>query len=184
MPKGSHTNIRHVKYWHRNLYAPTMSAMTELAEAREITGLLVALVGQTAAQISRCAEQGGLSLVQASALLRIDGSMSMREFATRLGGHASNATGLADRLAARGLAERQDDDADRRVKRIVLTPAGTAARNQLMTCIQAAPAPFARLSAAQRTQLHDLLLQAIDPETDIAEAQREAARLLGSIELD
>jgi MarR family transcriptional regulator, organic hydroperoxide resistance regulator len=160
-----------------------MTAMTELAQTREIVGLLVALVGQTATQIERCAQQCGVSLVQASALLQIDGSIPMRELATRLGDHASNATGLVDRLAARGLVERQDDDADRRVKRVVLTPAGTAARNQLVTCIQAAPAPFARLSAAQRTQLQDLLRQAIDPETDMAEAQREAARLLGSIEL-
>jgi hypothetical protein len=65
-----------------------------------------------------------------------------------------------------------------------LTSAGAAARNQLMTCIQAAPAPFARLSQAQREQLHDLLLRALDPQTDLREAQRQAARLLGSIELD
>jgi MarR family transcriptional regulator, organic hydroperoxide resistance regulator len=161
-----------------------MSAMPDLAETREIAGLLVALVGQTATQISRCAEQCGLSIVQASALLQIDGSMSMRDFSARLGGHASTATGLADRLAARGLLERHDDDADRRVKRVGLTSAGVAARNQLMTCIQAAPGPFARLSERQRKQLHDLLLQAIDPETDVREAQRQAARLLGSIELD
>jgi MarR family transcriptional regulator, organic hydroperoxide resistance regulator len=161
-----------------------MSAMPDLAETRELAGLLVALVGQTATQISRCAEQCGLSIVQASALLQIDGSMSMRELSARLGGHASNATGLADRMAGRGLLERHDDAADRRVKRVGLTPAGVAARNQLMTCIQAAPAPFARLSAAQRTQLRDLLLAAIDPQTDLGEAQRQAARLLGSIELD
>ena len=161
-----------------------MSAMPDLAETRELAGLLVALVGQTAMQISQCAEQCGLSVVQASGLLQIDGSMSMRELATRLGGHASNATGLADRLAARGLVERYDDDADRRVKRVSLTSAGAAARNQLVTCMESAPAPFARLSAPQRKQLHDLLLRAIDPETDMQEAQRQAARLLGSIDLD
>jgi DNA-binding MarR family transcriptional regulator len=161
-----------------------MSAMPDLAETREIASLLVALVGQTATQISRCAEQCGLSIVQASALMQIDDSMSMREFSARLGGHASNATGLADRLAARGLVERYDDADDRRVKRVGLTSAGAAARNQLMTCIQVAPAPFARLSEAQRKQLHHLLLRAIDPDTDMREAQRQAARLLGSIELD
>jgi hypothetical protein len=41
-----------------------------------------------------------------------------------------------------------------------------------------------RLSAAKRAQLHDLLLAAIEPATDLREAQRQAARLLGSIELD
>ena len=158
--------------------------MPDLAETREIASLLVALVGQTAMQISQCAEQCGLSVVQTSALLQIDGSMSMRELATRLGGHASNATGIADRLAARGLVERQEDADDRRVKRVHLTPEGAAARNQLVACMESARSPFARLSAAQRRQLHDLLLAAIEPTTDLREAQRQAARLLGSIELD
>jgi len=161
-----------------------MSAMSDLAETREIANLLVALVGQTAVELSQCAEQHGLSVAQASALLRIDGSMSMGELAARLGGHASSATGIADRLAARGLVERHEDAGDRRVKRVDLTPEGTATRNQLIACMESAPTPFARLSAAQRRQLHDLLLAAIEPSTDLAEAQRQAARLLGSIEPD
>jgi DNA-binding MarR family transcriptional regulator len=110
--------------------------------------------------------------------------MSMRELATRLGGHASNATGIADRLAARGLAERHEDAGDRRVKRVGLAPEGAAARNQLVACMESARTPFARLSAAERRQLHDLLLAAIEPNTDLREAQRQAARLPGSIELD
>ncbi len=118
------------------------------------------------------------------ALLQIDGGMSMRELATRLGGHASNATGIADRLAARGLVERHEDADDRRVKRVDLTPEGAATRKQLVACMESARTPFARLSAAQRRQLHDLLLAAIEPDTDLREAQRQAARLLGSIELD
>jgi MarR family transcriptional regulator, organic hydroperoxide resistance regulator len=161
-----------------------MSAMPDLAGTREIAGLLVALVGQTATQISGCAERCGLSMVQASALLQIDGSMSMRELAARLGGHASNATGIADRLAARGLVERHEDADDRRVKRVGLTPEGAATRTQLVACMESVRPPFARLSATQRRQLHDLLLAAIEPKTDLREAQRQAARLLGSIELD
>jgi DNA-binding MarR family transcriptional regulator len=158
--------------------------MPDLAETREIAGLLVALVGQTATQMSQCAEQCGLSMVQASALLQIDGSMSMHELAIRLGGHASNATGIADRLAARGLVQRHEDAGDRRVKRVGLTPEGTATRTRLVACMESARMPFARLSAAQRRQLHELLLAAIEPKTDLREAQRQAARLLGSIELD
>jgi len=159
--------------------------MADLAETREIAGLLVALVGQTATQIERCAQQCGLSIAQASALLQVDGSMTMRELATRLGGHASNATGIADRLAARNLVERHDDASDRRVKRVGLTPEGAATRDQLVTCMESAPTPFARLSGPQRRQLRDLLLQALDPDTaDLPEAQRQAARILGSIELD
>jgi MarR family transcriptional regulator, organic hydroperoxide resistance regulator len=162
-----------------------MDAMPDLAETREIAGLLVALVGQTATQIAHCAERCGLSIVQASALLQIDGSMSMRELAARLGGHASNATGIADRLAARGLVERHEDADDRRVKRLGLTLAGAETRNQLTACMESAPTPFARLSAPQRRQLRDLLRLAVDEEhADLREAQRQAARLLGSIDLD
>jgi MarR family transcriptional regulator, organic hydroperoxide resistance regulator len=161
-----------------------MNAMPELAETREIASLLVALVGQTAVQISRCAERCGLSVVQASALLQIDGSMSMRDLSARLGGHASSATGLTDRLVARGLVERHEDAGDRRVKRVSLTAEGAATRTRLVACMESAPVPFARLSAAERRQLHDLLLAAIEPGTDLREAQQQAARLLGSIELD
>jgi len=161
-----------------------MSAMPDLAETREMASLLVALVGQTATQISQCAEQCGLSVVQASALLQIDDSMSMRELSARLGGHASTATGIADRLAARGLVERHEDAGDRRVKRVGLTPEGAAARTQLVACMESGSSPFSRLSAAERRQLHDLLLAAIEPGTDLREAQRQAAKLLGSIELD
>ena len=165
-------------------YTPTMNAMPDLAETREMAGLLIALVGQTATQISQCAEECGLSVVQTSALLQIDGSMSMRELSARLGSHASTATGLVDRLAARGLVERYEDANDRRVKRVSLTPEGVATRTQLVACVESARTPFARLSATQRRQLHDLLLAAIEPGTDLREAQRQAAKLLGSIELD
>jgi len=158
--------------------------MPDVAETREIVGLLVALVGQTATQISECAERCGLSVVQASALLQIDGSMSMRELSARLGGHASNATGIADRLTARGLVERHEDADDRRVKRLDLTPEGVATRTQLVACMESARTPLARLSPGQRRQLHDLLRAAIEPKTDLIQAQRQAARILGSIELD
>jgi DNA-binding MarR family transcriptional regulator len=161
-----------------------MSAMPDVAETRELASLLVALAGQTATQISQCAEQCGLSIVQASALLQIDGSMSMRDLSDRLGGHKSSATGITDRLAARGLVERRDDEDDRRVKRVDLTAEGAAARAQLVACMESTRPPFARLSAAQRRQLHELLLAAIEPKTDLIQAQRQAARILGSIELD
>jgi MarR family transcriptional regulator, organic hydroperoxide resistance regulator len=160
-----------------------MMGVPSVGEAREIAGLLIALVGQTAAQVEHCAQDCGLSIVQASALMQIEGSMAMSELAARLGGHASNATGIADRLAARGLVERHDDPGDRRVKRLRLTAAGAGARDRLVACMESAPMPFARLSGEQRRQLRDLLLLALDPQTDLAEAQLQAARVLG-IRLD
>jgi DNA-binding MarR family transcriptional regulator len=167
------------------IYDAAMTDLRGLSETHEIAGLLLALIGQTATQGERCARECGLSIVQASALLNIDSGMTMRELATNLGGHPSNATGIADRLAARGLIERHDDAADRRVKRISLTPEGAAIQGQLMSCMEAAPAPFGRLSGPERTLLRDLLLQALDPEsTDMLEARSRAARILGFIDQD
>jgi DNA-binding MarR family transcriptional regulator len=156
-----------------------MFRVTGIQETRELAGLLLALVGQAALQVERCARQCGLSPVQASALMQLDGDMSMSEFAARLGGHASNATGVADRLAARGLVRREDDPGDRRVKRLALTEEGATARTGLTECLGGAPMPFDRLSDHERRQLGDLMRRSLDPETDLTEARYNAARVLG-----
>jgi DNA-binding MarR family transcriptional regulator len=49
---------------------------------------------------------------------------TMRELANAWACDASNATWIIDRLEARGLAERRSKPGDRRVKLVVLTPAG------------------------------------------------------------
>jgi DNA-binding MarR family transcriptional regulator len=79
---------------------------------------------------------------------------------------------------------RHEDAGDRRVKRVGLTPEGAATRTQLVVCMESVDTAFAWLSAAEHRRLHDLLLAAIEPGTDLREAQRQAAKLLGSIELD
>jgi DNA-binding MarR family transcriptional regulator len=56
--------------------------------------------------------------------LRTTGPQPMRDLAGELGCDASNLTGIADRLEARGLVHRQADPQDRRVKLLVLTEEG------------------------------------------------------------
>jgi len=65
-----------------------------------------------------------LSPQQAKAFHELRRPLSMGELADRLLCDASNVTGIVDRLEARGLVERQPDPDDRRVRRLVLTPAG------------------------------------------------------------
>ena len=69
----------------------------------------------------------GLSFSQAHALRLLDTEepMPMSALAERLFCDASNVTGIADRLESRGLIERQSPEGDRRVKGLVLTPAGS-----------------------------------------------------------
>lgn len=156
--------------------------MRQAAEFREIAMLLVALLGQIQARGAHCANEVGLPSAQAAALYKIEGGISMRELAARLACDASNVTGITDRLAARGLVERHEDGADRRVKHVRLTPAGMEVRERLEACVESGPSPLRRLSAEQRVTLRDLLRTAIDPEImDVDESVRRGVRALGGI---
>jgi MarR family transcriptional regulator for hemolysin len=58
---------------------------------------------------------------------------SQRELARRLGVDGATLVTTIDRLAAGGLVRRDAEPGDRRVKRIALTPAGTAVTAQVRT---------------------------------------------------
>src|SRR5918912_2526956 len=58
--------------------------------------------------------------------------LPMSALAERLVCDASNVTGLADRLEARGLVVRQPAERDRRVKALAITPAGAALRKRVL----------------------------------------------------
>lgn len=57
-------------------------------------------------------------------VLSIDGDLPAHELAERSGVGVATLTGIVDRLAARGLAYRREDAADRRVRRVDLTDQG------------------------------------------------------------
>jgi DNA-binding MarR family transcriptional regulator len=71
------------------------------------------------------------------------------ELAETLSCHASNVTGLVDRLESRGLLRRRPAPADRRVKVLVLTPTGLRLRALLLDRMTAPPTAWsASLSAS------------------------------------
>ena len=86
--------------------------------------------------------------------------MKMRELSHRLMVTGGNVTGLTDRLVAEGLVARHEDPSDRRACTVQLTPEGA---HQFRTMARAHEAwvvdLFSGLSAAQQTQLFDLLGQ-------------------------
>src|ERR1700752_4170254 len=65
------------------------------------------------------------------ALFKIDGALPMKDLAQRIGCDASFVTAVADALERRGLARREPAEHDRRVKMLVLTPEGIAAKERL-----------------------------------------------------
>jgi DNA-binding MarR family transcriptional regulator len=73
---------------------------------------------------------------------------TMRSLAEEWGCDASNATWIVDRLEARGLAERREQPGDRRVKLVVLTPAGVKTRDRLREAMYEPPRVLVDLPSA------------------------------------
>jgi DNA-binding MarR family transcriptional regulator len=107
-------------------------------------------------------EEFDLSGSQLHALYLLGQPRSMGELAQRLVCDASNVTGLVDRLETRGLIERRPGPDDRRVRMLVLTPAGEELRERALARFTEAPAGIAALSAEEQRTLRDLLRKALD----------------------
>jgi DNA-binding MarR family transcriptional regulator len=104
-------------------------------------------------------QETGLPLapVRALLVLPLDGSLSMRQLARRLGCDNSYVTPLVDSLEKRGLAVRQPHPTDRRIKVIVLTPEGLKYARQVQLADTTPPAAFSALSEAELATLAGLL---------------------------
>jgi DNA-binding MarR family transcriptional regulator len=91
--------------------------------------------------------------------------LARRAVAERLNCDPSNVTSLVDRLEERGLVDRFEDQTDRRVKAIALTPLGIATRARLAAAV-ADNARFARLTAKQQSELARLLARCSSAVTE------------------
>ena len=101
-------------------------------------------------------------LVTAIQVLNDHPDTIMSEFAEYMFCDASNATGVIDKLEARGLAERRPAENDRRAKCVRLTPAGTRFSKRLEEyMLEEAPPPIAKLSAADQRTLKEIVERAL-----------------------
>src|SRR5687767_10397541 len=102
-------------------------------------------------------ECGDCSLTNPQAtLLRLmdpERPVPMSALATAAGCHASNITGLVDRLEEQGLVTRRPSMEDRRVKNICLTSRGVEVRGGLCSQIYTPPPELARLDEAELARL-------------------------------
>lgn len=97
-----------------------------------------------------------------AALREVAEPIPMGAAAERLACDASYVTGLADRLEGLGLIERRQDPSDRRVKQLVITPAGADLRERIQ----------AEISGG------DGLLSGLD-DADVADLIRIYRKMLG-----
>ncbi len=124
---------------------------------------------RTGVQRSRVLARMGLTPNDARALSALDvpGGRTMRSLADEWGCDASNATWIVDRLEKRGFAERRAIAGDRRVKLVVLTPAGARTRQKVLEGMYEAPP---ELVALPRASL-EVLRNSLPPSTDRRDAR-------------
>jgi MarR family transcriptional regulator, organic hydroperoxide resistance regulator len=142
-----------------------MATMTAReATAREAWSLLMELAFANKARFIGAMADFDLTPVQGHVLriLGNQGPLAMSELAEALSCDASNVTGMVDRLEARALVERRPGARDRRVKEIVLTPAGVELRGHVLERMSEPPAAIASLSVRDQRVLRDVLARALE----------------------
>jgi DNA-binding MarR family transcriptional regulator len=97
----------------------------------EILDCMAELVASMITRAEDIAQRFGVPIFFLKALQRLDCPMAMKDLGQRMHCDPSFVTSIADMLEKRGLATRESDPADRRVKRIVLTPAGMELRQRV-----------------------------------------------------
>jgi DNA-binding MarR family transcriptional regulator len=99
---------------------------------RDILDTLTGLVKQVGGIAQGIATEFGVAPHDLLAMFKLDHVLSMKELAQQMGCDASFITTVADTLERRGFVRREPSQRDRRVKNLVLTQEGIAAKERLM----------------------------------------------------
>jgi len=97
----------------------------------EILDCMAELLASMLTRAEEVAQRNGVPIFFLKALHRLDCPMAMKDLGMRMRCDPSFVTNVADQLEKRGLATRESDPADRRVKRIALTPAGLELKQRI-----------------------------------------------------
>jgi DNA-binding MarR family transcriptional regulator len=105
----------------------------------------------------------------------------MKELAQRMGCDASFVTAIADTLEKRGFLRREASQRDRRIKNLVLTSEGMAAKERLMAQLAAKMPWCYALDDAERRCFLSLLRKMLDApspdtKTNAGESRTETGR--------
>jgi len=143
-----------------------------------VAGLFARLVGEGEA----LAKSFGLPVFVIKALHLLDAPLAMKDLGRKMHCDPSFITGIADALEKQGLAVRESDPGDRRVKRLVLTEAGADLRARIEDAALARTPWRQALSQDQRASLLTFLRAMSLPmsETDTGCPAEEVSNLLAS----
>jgi MarR family transcriptional regulator, organic hydroperoxide resistance regulator len=140
------------------------AAASPVRPAEELFDTLAELGNHMKAHFDRVVQPLGLPAPCAKALLMIEGAASMKELGLRIHCDGSFVTSIADALEERGLARREIDHQDRRIKNLVLTRKGTELRTRLMNELFADFPGLPNLTESERDSFLALLRKMVDPE--------------------
>jgi DNA-binding MarR family transcriptional regulator len=142
----------------------------------------VAFEGESVERWASLCARTKLSLGAIKTLVRVartDG-ISMGEMARGIGCDPSYITALVDDLGEHGLATREPDPIDRRVKIIVLTAKGRALADEINAVLSVPPASFNALSRTELRQLRDILDKLVGADPGISSETPRAPTLSAS----
>jgi MarR family transcriptional regulator, organic hydroperoxide resistance regulator len=97
----------------------------------EILDAVAGLFAHLVAEGDELAKTFGIPAFVMKALHMLDAPLAMKDLGRRMNCDPSFITGIADTLERHGLAAREPDPGDRRVKRLVLTPAGAELKHRV-----------------------------------------------------
>jgi DNA-binding MarR family transcriptional regulator len=166
----------------------TKRSSDKTALAREVQGLLIGFLFGRRDLHLKLLQELGLTPGHMKALFELDAEVAvpMGALADTLVCDASSATWMVDRLEERGLVERRPHPKDRRVKTVVLTPAGVRLKAQLIGRLHDPVPELEALDVDALEQLRDALRRLPQQPplgASIAERQRvcaESDRPLGA----
>ncbi len=148
--------------------------MAECTEAdrlnQEIFDAVAQLIGGVLANGERLAGEFGLPLFAVKAMHYLDGGIAMKELGRRMRCDPSFVTSIADSLEQRGLARREPNPADRRIKNLVLTTEGVELKERLEREMVASMPWCHALDLAERESLLGTVRKLLDAETAQAAA--------------
>jgi DNA-binding MarR family transcriptional regulator len=131
---------------------------------------LLQLMYQGKHRLHQIAEEYGLTVMQASALIMLskDEPKPMHVLSDYFTCDASTVTGLVDRMEKHGIISRQNHPKDRRITLIALTPEGARLKEEITAKTEQAEASRLGqvLSTAERQTLHDLLQRLLASSAD------------------
>ncbi len=129
----------------------------------EILDAVAGLFARLVAEGDELAKNIGIPAFVIKALHMLDAPLAMKDLGRLMHCDPSFVTGIADTLERHGLAAREPDPADRRVKRLVLTPAGAELKHRIEDEILAHSPWRQALSTDERASLLALVLKMSPP---------------------